>query len=321
MIGANKGTVENTFFLPNGSIPAVADNTASTAPDTKAISADEMRTDAFAYELGSAFHMDTDGVNSGFPILSWQGGSAPVVSTDEEDAAADLAALNLQTTDGKTLSADSQGIYQIRNALTLKLPGQGEHGSTITWTASPEGGISLPDGALTLPENGKLEVTLTAQVKKGEASKQKEFRLVLWSQGAQDLETLEAIRDEAQSGGTFIQPLEAYGHTNIRQTMEQYLLRKDYPVDMAQYRYDDDPRAIKVEFVAPGTKVLPQAGSYLANDGTITYYRDEGGLGINYAIYRDVTFRLLLGDQSVQVSMTVHIGWANDYLEDYLSVR
>ena len=103
--------------------------------------------------------------------------------------------------------------------------------------------------------------------------------------------------------------------------MEQYLLRKDYPVDMAQYRYDDDPRAIKVEFVAPGTKVLPQAGSYLANDGTITYYRDEGGLGINYAIYRDVTFRLLLGDQSVQVSMTVHIGWANDYLEDYLSVR
>lgn len=319
VIGTNAGTVENIFFLPNGSIPAVADNTASTAPDTKAISADEMRTDAFAYELGSAFHMDTDGVNSGFPILSWQGGSAPVVSTDEEDAAADLAALNLQTTDGKTLSADSQGIYQIRNALTLKLPGQGEHGSAITWTASPEGGISLPDGALTLPENGKLEITLTAQVKKGEASKQKEFRLVLWSQGAQDLETLEAIRDEAQSGGTFIQPLEAYGHTNIRQAMEQYLLRKDYSVDMAQYRYDDDPRAIKVEFVAPGTKVLPQAGSYLANDGTITYYRDEGGLGINYALYRDVTFRLLLGDQSVQVSMTVHIGWANDYLEDYLS--
>ena len=97
-----------------------------------------MRTDAFAHGLGSAFHMDTDGVNSGFPILSWQGGSAPVVSTDEEDAAADLAALNLQTTDGKTLSADSQGIYQIRNALTLKLPGQGEHGSAITWTTSPE---------------------------------------------------------------------------------------------------------------------------------------------------------------------------------------
>lgn len=319
VIGANKGTVENTFFLPNGAIPAVADNTASTAPAVTKTSAEQMRTDAFAYELGSAFHMDTDGVNSGFPILSWQGGSEPVVSTDEEDAAADLAALNLQTTDGKTLSADSQGIYQIRNALTLKLPGQGEHGSAITWTTSPEGGISLPDGALTLPENGKLEITLTTQVKKGEASKQKEFRLVLWSQGAQDLETLEAIRDEAQSGGTFIQPLEAYGHTNIRQAMEQYLLRKDYPVDMAQYRYDDDPRAIKVEFVAPGTKVLPQAGSYLANDGTITYYRDEGGLGINYALYRDVTFRLLLGDQSVQVSMIVHIGWANDYLEDYLS--
>ena len=319
VIGANKGTVENTFFLPNGAIPAVADNTASTAPAVTKTSAEQMRTDAFAYGLGSAFHMDTDGINSGFPILSWQGGSAPVVSTDEEDSAADLAALNLQTADGKTLSADSQGIYQIRNALTLKLPGQGEHGSTITWTASPEDGISLPDGALTLPENGKLEITLTAQIKKGEASKQKEFRLVLWSQGAQDLETLEAIRDEAQSGGTFIQPLEAYGHTNIRQAMEQYLLRKDYPVDMAQYRYDDDPRAIKVEFVAPGTKVLPQAGSYLANDGTITYYRDEGGLGINYALYRDVTFRLLLGDQSVQVSMTVHIGWANDYLEDYLS--
>lgn len=319
VIGANKGTVENTFFLPNGAIPAVADNTASTAPAVTKTSAEQMRTDAFAYGLGSAFHMDTDGINSGFPILSWQGGSAPVVSTDEEDAAADLAALNLQTTDGKAISADSHGIYQIRNALTLALPGQGEHGSAITWTASPEDGISLSDGMITLPENGKLEVTLTAQVKKGEASKQKEFRLVLWSQGAQDLETLEGIRDEAQSGGTFIQPLEAYGHTNIRQTMEQYLLRKDYPVDMAQYRYDDDPRAIKVEFVAPGTKVLPQAGSYLANDGTITYYRDEGGLGINYALYRDVTFRLLLGDQSVQVSMTVHIGWANDYLEDYLS--
>ena len=52
----------------------------------------------------------------------------------------------------------------------MKLPGQGEDGSSITWTASPEDGISLSDGMITLPENGKLEVTLTAQVKKGEAS-------------------------------------------------------------------------------------------------------------------------------------------------------
>lgn len=337
VIGTNEGTVENTFYRSGGTLPAVADPQSQTAPQITEVQDAEMRTDAFAHGLGDGFHMDTDGINSGYPILSWQGGAAPTVSSDEESTAADLAALTLKTENGEVLTADSQGIYQIREAMKLALPQTGEKGSTITWTVSPAQGVSVTDGAVTLPEEDKLEVTLTAAVQKGTVTKTKEFRLVLWSQGAQDLETLEAIRDEAQSSGTFIQPLEAYGHTNIRQAMEQYLLRKGYPVDMAQYSYDNNDRAIRVEFVNSGEKVLPQAGNYLAEDGAITYYKNEGGLSCNYALYRNVTFRLWLGGnperdisalgkpvikedgQYVDVKMTVHIGWDSQYLSDYLS--
>ena len=57
----------------------------------------------------------------------------------------------------------------------LKLPTSGGYGSTITWTSSAEDVIGT-DGKVTRPVDTAKEVTLTATVTYGEASKTKEFK-------------------------------------------------------------------------------------------------------------------------------------------------
>ena len=57
----------------------------------------------------------------------------------------------------------------------LKLPTSGGYGSTITWTSSAEDVIGT-DGKVTRPVGTAKEVTLTATVTYGEASKTKEFK-------------------------------------------------------------------------------------------------------------------------------------------------
>jgi hypothetical protein len=39
--------------------------------------AEEMKSAAFVLALGDAYNLDTDGINDGYPVLDWQGGTAP----------------------------------------------------------------------------------------------------------------------------------------------------------------------------------------------------------------------------------------------------
>ena len=144
--------------------------------------------------------------------------------------------------------------------------------------------------------------------------------MILWSDGAQTMEVLEDIKKKLEQSSTFIQPMQAYNHTNIYQAMEQYLMRAGYDVDMQDYAYDDNADAIKVEFLSPGEKILPADGQInLQADGTIHYFRGDGiSLSTKYAQYRNVTFRLSIGSQSVEVQTRVHIGWDVSTIEGKL---
>lgn len=341
-VGTNAGTISKVYVPTGTGCVPVAKNTASTAPDITEKTAADMKADRFAYDLGTAFRVDGDGINGGYPVLAWQGGRAPVVTSDEETVSQDLEALVLKDEAGSPLKADSQGRYPVQNALTLALPKAGEKGSAITWSCTPDGQryLNLDSGALTLPDEGTVELVLTAAVSKGNFNQSKPFTLVLQSVAAQNLALLEQIKSKAEESRVFIQPLQAYNHTNIRQTMEQYLMRQGYTVDMRAYSYDNNNGGIRVEFVSPGEQVYPGTGlkEYIGADGAIGYYTGEGGIfGLNYAQYQNVTFRLWMGGTptrdesapgkpvtkedgvSVEVKVRVHIGWDGDYLQNYLS--
>ena len=79
----------------------------------------------------------------------------------------------------------------IRSALTLDLPTVGlVNQSTITWKCEPSGVIDTATGQVTLPESGKVQVTITAtfRLKGVKEPPSKPFTYTVWSQAAVDAE-------------------------------------------------------------------------------------------------------------------------------------
>ena len=76
---SSSGTITNCYSITGTGYPTVL--TAARPAGTPAgamLTAAEMKTNAFALALGSAFNMDTDGINGGFPILAGMGGTPAV---------------------------------------------------------------------------------------------------------------------------------------------------------------------------------------------------------------------------------------------------
>ena len=72
--------------------------------------------------------------------------------------------------------------------------------------------------------------------------------------------------------------------------------------------YDD---SIEVEFVSAGTLATTSVTgrSYLAEDGTVTYYQGEGGTDTKYVTYTGVQFKLSKLGAEKTVTANVRIGW------------
>ncbi|MFR2531226.1 MAG: immunoglobulin-like domain-containing protein [Anaerovoracaceae bacterium] len=209
--------------------------------------------------------------------------------------------------DDGTMSPDNENKYQLKKQAELLLPEEGEHGTEISWSSSDEDIIDPGTGMVSLPQSGKAEVKLTAAVSMGGYSGKREFHFVVWSQEAINDQTLSEIKAEAEKTGTFIQPMQMYGQSNVKQAMEQYLGRNGF----------DD---ISVELLDSGRKVTPVDNkTYIDERGNIEYFKGTGtGYGTTYAIYDDVTFRLTLDGRQTEVKVRVHIGWDFDYVEELL---
>ncbi len=73
---SNSGTVTNCYFLEGSAAVAVG---GATVEGASSKTADEMKAGEFVTALngdGEAFAMDTDSINGGYPVLSWQGGGS-----------------------------------------------------------------------------------------------------------------------------------------------------------------------------------------------------------------------------------------------------
>ena len=308
--GSQEGTVKSVYVLKGAAAKTAAVSKGSGEITEK--TAEELKVPKFVYEIngeGDAYLQD-DGMNSGYPVLAWQGGKEPEVSQDWKNVTLAKRNLTIKDADGKTLKVDSDGKYNIRENGNLTLDKE-LNNCTINWTSSDKEQIA-EDGKVTIPSEGKKEVTLTAEITSGEEKTQAEFTVVLWSVGAQQLEKLNTIKDGLEKTSTYIEPMQAYGQTNIKDAMYQYLVKQGYEEDI------DNP-SINVEFVSPGTKSIP-AGDPTENlkaDGTITYFTgSDVGTNYNYVQYRDVEFKLTLGKQEVTAKVRVHIGWDTDKVQE-----
>ena len=245
--------------------------------------------------------------------------------------------LGLDAENADLLKADASGVYQLRGLtpvigdpeedesaqtytgfLTLPasatVPVDGaEKTVSLAWTAD-NALVNTATGALTAPAKDKVTVTLTATLQSGAATKVKTFKLCLWSENAEKVQTLEDIAAEFTRKNTAVQPLQGvglYDETNITQAFRRLLAEQGYAdvADNSEITYvNGSAKANGFD----GTKV-----QYIADNGDITYFTGDGtarqtvqytGLKFNitYAgVTKEITLRGTVGRSADAVQQLV----------------
>ena len=305
--GQTVGTTDNCYYLAD----SFRHQTASTlyhggvgygTDTTTSKTAEALVSDDFVLTLngsGSAFNKDTTGLNSGYPIPAWMGGEAPNAGENAEAVAADKAALTLAPTE----------IYE---ATTLSLAQTGENGTTITWSSSAPAVIS-DTGAVTLPESGEVQVTLTATISKGSASDTKAFVLTVHSLAQTAKAELDTVVAALPA-----QLLPVYGQDTNLLTMIRS--RFDAAVKAGSYHVLTEAALANVTFTitASGENVnASDTLQHIAADGAITYFRRDlsGTAFANYGLVRDIKVTVAAAGASAEYTLRANIPWDADWVK------
>lgn len=286
--------------------------------------ASDMALPAFVSALngsdGTSWHLDSDSLNDGFPVLSWQGGSE-YSDQDAKDVAAAVAALKLQAvSDGQTieLTPGQDGTYTLEpaQATALVLPATGAQDTTITWEIAAAGDTHESaignDGALTYPATGVDAYTLKATVAKGQTSADVTFTVSLLSAAQVTENDLDALCAKMQGRSLWAFQINDPNVTTAQDAVETYL--KEQKIDLEQ-------EGITLAFTDAGTKTYPATDDVnLAADGTISYFQGvEGNPSARYAEYGNVAFTLSKDGITKPFTVRLFIGWNRATVQDILN--
>ncbi|MDR1298885.1 MAG: S-layer homology domain-containing protein, partial [Oscillospiraceae bacterium] len=171
-IGTNNGGAplpENSYYL-SGSAVDGGWYTGGSANNTGARTESYMKLDEFVALLGDAFAKDTRGINNGYPVLAWQGGTAvapaaPGATTvvDEPVALSDdptLVVINVDTDGAEVSSITAEVTADNVKAIA-------DNGSAIE-VRSDLGNVTLPNAAM-VDLAGKAEEKIDVKLTKDSA--------------------------------------------------------------------------------------------------------------------------------------------------------
>ncbi|MDO4478308.1 MAG: cell wall-binding repeat-containing protein [Lachnospiraceae bacterium] len=286
LIGATstETQVTNCYYLSTAGSDVIG--TAKTA--------DEMKAEDFVIVLSGteagAYHADTDGLNGGYPVLAWQGGTE-VIDPNAEKVALDKAALTIDTAD-------------ILENKTLSLPVSGENGAAISWSSDNEAVIAN-NGAVTLPAEGTVTVKLTATLTLGLASDTKEFEIKVISEKQQKQNAVDDLAKKLNGKSLWAQEILHSGET----TVGDVALRAMGENILA-------PSGTTVTLKSVGEKVYPadDTNVNIDADGTIHYF--TGGKGYErYAQYNDVVLTVTKDGASADATVRFFISWDRETVQ------
>ena len=214
-----------------------------------------------------------------------------VAGADAAAVANDKAALSISTDD-------------IKATTTLALPTSGSNGSAIAWASGNEAVINPATGAVTLPESGKTDVTLTATITKGSESAARTFTIKVWSAAAVAAETASDRLDAAVAAlGDFYKISPKFGTDTNVLTM--------FKAKLAAEGFDDVDAAIKTIEPKLDASLLGEAA--IAANGAVAYfYADPNTTPVSRTGSFDVTFTLSKGGVTLDKKVPVVFGWNAD---------
>ena len=184
--------------------------------------------------------------------------TADVLSGDDALLAFDKAALTRAV-----LGAEGE---DIKSARTLNLAKTGTvKGSAITWRCVPEGVIDTLSGKVTLPESGKVSVTLTAVFSREDTvtTMSTPFTYTVWSQAAVEEEANDkrlALNNDIDAAKLSTLVPVCGTDTNVLTMVKNRLGREDITVMMG------------TPVRTNATANMAEEVTNIANDGTITYF-------------------------------------------------
>lgn len=244
--------------------------------------------------------------------------------------------LGLDAENADLLKADASGVYQLRGltpvsgdpeegeetaqthtgfltlpaSVTVPVEGSGEKTVSLAWTADNDL-VNTATGALTVPAADKVTVTLTATLRSGAATKVKTFKLCLWSENAEKVQTLEDIAAEFTRKNIAVQPLEGVGLYNEKNITDAFrrLLREQGYADVA-----DNSKITYVNGSAKangfdGTKV-----KYIADNGDITYFTGDG-TARQTVQYTGLKFRITYAGVTKEITLRGTVGRSADAVQ------
>lgn len=242
--------------------------------------------------------------------------------------------LGLDAENADLLKADASGVYQLRGLtpvsgdpeeeesaqtytgfltlpanVTVSVEGE-EKTVSLAWTAD-NALVNTATGALTAPAKDKVTVTLTATLRSGAAAKVKTFKLCLWSENAEKVQTLEDIAAEFTRKNIAVQPLQGvglYDETNITDAFCRLLREQGYAdvADKAEITYvNGSAKANGFD----GTKV-----QYIADNGDITYFTGDG-TARQTVQYTGLKFRIAYAGVTKEIILRGTVGRSADAVQ------
>lgn len=246
--------------------------------------------------------------------------------------------LGLDAENVDLLKADATGVYQLRGltpvsgdpeeeeeiaqtytgfltlpaSVTVPVDGA-EKTVSLTWTAD-NALVNTATGALTAPAADKVTVTLTATLQSGAATKVKTFKLCLWSENAEKVQTLEDIAAEFTRKNTAVQPLQGvglYDETNITQAFRRLLAEQGY-ADVA-----DNSEITYVNGSAKANGFDDTKVQYIADNGKITYFTGDG-TARQTVQYTGLKFNITYAGVTKEITLRATVGRSADAVQKLL---
>lgn len=244
--------------------------------------------------------------------------------------------LGLDAENADLLKADATGVYQLRGltpvsgdpeeeeetaqthtgfltlpaSVTVPVDGA-EKTVSLAWTAD-NALVNTATGALTVPAADKVTVTLTATLRSGAATKVKTFKLCLWSENAEKVQTLEDIAAEFTRKNIAVQPLQGvglYDETNITDAFRRLLREQGY-ADVAD-------KADEITYVNGSAKANGFDGTkvqYIADNGDITYFTGDG-TARQTVQYTGLKFRIAYAGVTKEITLRGTVGRSADAVQ------
>ena len=230
-------------------------------------------------------------------------GYAPLSYGDDALLTLDKAALTLEKlgVSSTTITAET----------TLTLPNEGENGSTITWESSDSSVIDPMTGKVTLPAEGKQEVTLKAKLTLNDKKAELPITFVVKSKTAQAVDADKETLEKAAKALSVLYP--TFGKDSNVQTMVETRLAKEFPDVGVTYTGK-----------TPQNATANEAHSDISENGNITYfYTDLTTTDLTTTLQRfdtyKASFMLTCGRETKTVEIWVTVYWDADKVRDFMT--